>query len=373
LSEPDLIDSPIAARVVRDDHELVDVYGMAIPAVIDDPLAEYEAVRQGAGLLDFSPLLKVDVEGPGAREKISRLHSRDITKLAPGRIAYGAIHDDEGLMVDDSTVMVRAEDRIRVVGGPGMPGAVIPFAEEHGLTAVERRDELAHLNVQGPRSREIVSELTSEDFTNGGFPYYTFKESVTIAGIEDIFVTRMGFTAELGYELFAPADRAVELYDSLMEAGRPAGLRPVGVAAIMMVRVEAGMVMGEGLEYDGTVSPWECGLGWALDLEKGDFRGRDAVLRLKHQRTARLVSLILEQGGDAATEAALSVDGEEVGHVTMAISSPHLDGRTLGLAKVHRDFASPGTEVSARVDGEDVPGALVATPVYDPERKRVKS
>jgi glycine cleavage system aminomethyltransferase T len=173
LSEPDLIDSPIAARVVRDDHELVDVYGMAIPAVIDDPLAEYEAVRQGAGLLDFSPLLKVDVEGPGAREKISRLHSRDITKLAPGRIAYGAILDDEGLMVDDSTVMVRAEDRIRVVGGPGMPGAVIPFAEEHGLTAVERRDELAHLNVQGPRSREIVSELTSEDFTNGGFPYYT--------------------------------------------------------------------------------------------------------------------------------------------------------------------------------------------------------
>jgi aminomethyltransferase len=108
-------------------------------------------------------------------------------------------------------------------------------------------------------------------------------------------------------------------------------------------------------------------------LDKGDFRGRDAVVRLQDERTARLVSLILEKGEDAATEATLSADGEEIGRITMAVSSPHLRGKTLGLAKVHRDFASPGTEVTADVDGEDVPGELIATPVYDPERKRVKS
>jgi aminomethyltransferase len=373
VPEPELLDSPIAARVVRDDHELVDIYGMGIPAVVDDPLAEYAAVREGAGLLDFSPLLKVDVEGPDAQRKLNRLHTRDITKLTPGRIAYGAILDDDGLMVDDSTVMARSEDRVRVVGGPAMPSAVIPFAEENGLSAVERRDDLAHLNVQGPRSREILSPLTEEDFTNEGFPYYTFKEPVAMAGVEDVFVTRMGFTAELGYELFVPAGRAVELYDALMDAGRVAGLRPVGVAAIMMVRIEAGMVMGDGLEYDETVSPWECGLGWAVDLEKGDFRGRDAVLGLKDARHDRLVSVVLEGGEDAATGAPLSVAGDEVGKITMAVASPYLGGRTLGLAKVHRDFASPGTAVSARVDGADLSGELVATPVYDPERKRVRS
>jgi aminomethyltransferase len=141
----------------------------------------------------------------------------------------------------------------------------------------------------------------------------------------------------------------------------------------MMIRVEAGMVMGEGLEYDGTVSPWECGLGWAVDLDKGDFRGRDAVLRLRDERTARLVSVILDSGEDAATGARLSAGGEDAGHITMAVSSPHLDGRTLGLAKVHRDFASPGTKVSAQVERDEVAGELVPTPVYDPERKRVRS
>jgi len=254
-----------------------------------------------------------------------------------------------------------------------MPSAVIPFAEENGLVAVERRDHLAHLNVQGPRSREILSGLTSEDVTNEGFPYYTFREPMTVAGIEDVFVTRMGFTAELGYELFVPVERAVDMYDALMEAGEPWGLRPVGVAAIMMIRIEAGMVMGDGLEYDRTVSPWECGLGWAVDLDKGDFRGKDAVIRLKDERPARLVSVVLEGGGDAATGAPLSADGDEVGRITMAVSSPYLEGRTLGLAKVHRNAASPGTRVSARIDGEDVPGELASTPVYDPERKRVKS
>jgi aminomethyltransferase len=372
VPEPDLIRSPIAERVVRDDHELVDIYGMGIAAAFEDPIAEYRAVREGVGLLDFSPLLKVDVEGPDAQAKISRLHTREVTKLSPGRIAYGAILNDDGLMIDDSTVMVRAGDRVRVVGGPDMPAAVIGFAEANGLTAVERRNELAHLNVQGPRSREVVSKLTDEDFTNKGFPYYHFKEPVRVAGIDDVFVTRMGFTAELGYEFFVPVEHALDLYDALIEAGEPAGMRPVGVAAIMMVRIEAGMVMGDGLEYDDTVSPWECGLGWAVDLGKGDFQGREATLKLRDERTARLASVVLNRGEDAATGAELSVDGERVGHVTMSVPSPYLGGKTLGLAKVHRDHASPGTKVSASVEGEDVAGELVATPVYDPERKRVK-
>ncbi len=373
-AEPqELLASPIAARVVRPEHELVDIYGMGIPAVVDDPIAEYTAVRERAGLLDFSPLMKVDIEGAGAQAALGQLHTRDLTKLQPGRIAYGAILDEGGQMVDDSTVMVRAEDRVRVVGSPLMPPAVIPFAEAHGLRATERRDELAHLNIQGPRSREILSALTSEDISNEAFPYYTFKNAMVVAGVDDVFVTRMGFTAELGYELFIPVERALDVYDALMEAGSAVGLRPVGVAAIMMIRIEAGMIMGDGLEYDTTVSPWECGLGWAVDLDKGDFRGRDAALRLRDERTARLTSVVLERGEDAATGASLTVDGVAVGHVSMAVASPHLDGKTLGLARVHRDVASPGTKVVASFDGDEVAGELVETPVYDPERKRVRS
>jgi aminomethyltransferase len=369
----ELLRSPIADRTIRDGADVEDIYGMAQPVAIENTLEEYNAIRGAVGLLDFSPLLKVDVDGPNAKQILNRLHSRDLNKVATGRIAYGTILNEHGGIVDDSTVMVRGEDRLRVVGSPLMPGEVIPFAEEHGLRAVERRSELAHLNIQGPRSRELLAELADIDVSNAAFPYYTFKESVTVAGVDDVFITRMGYTAELGYELFVPTERALDVYDKLAAAGARYGFRPVGVAAIMMVRLEAGMVMG-GFEYDASISPWEAALGWTVNLDKGDFRGRDAVIALRDERPGRIISVVLNGGEDAATGAELSLlDGTPVGHVTMSMPSPYLGGKTLGLARVHKDYAAPGTAVVAALDEQQITGELVSTPVYDPERKRVKS
>jgi aminomethyltransferase len=370
--ETALLKSPIGARTTREGGEIEDIYGMAQPVFIDDPMLEYNAVREGVGLLDFSPLMKVDIEGRDAKKKLNRLHTRDLEKVPTGRIAYGAILNDRGGIVDDSTVMVRGDDRLRMAGSPLMPDQVIPFANENDLEAVERRAELAHLNIQGPRSRDLLAKVTSVDVSNEAFPYYTFKDSMLVAGVEDAFVTRMGYTAELGYELFVPADRALDVYDALMEAGAEYGMRPVGVAAIMMIRLEAGMVMGE-FEYDEDTSPWEASLGWAVDLDKGDFRGRDAVIKLRDERPGRIISVVLERGDDAATGAELKSDGETIGKVTMSMPSPYLHGKTLGLARVDKAKAQPGVQVIAVVGEDEIPGELVATPVYDPERKRVKS
>jgi aminomethyltransferase len=366
-----LVPSPIAARTARDGQEIEDIYGMAQPVFIEDPMLEYRAVREGVGLLDFSPLLKVDIEGPDAKRKMSWLHTRDLSRVPTGRIAYGTILNDRGGIVDDSTVMVRGDDRLRMAGSPLMPGEVIPYATAQGLSAIERRAELAHLNVQGPRSRDLLARLTGTDVGNDAFPYYTFKDSITVAGVEDVFVTRMGYTAELGYELFVPVDRALDVYDALMDVGAEFGMRPVGVAAIMMIRLEGGMVMGE-FEYDEDTSPWEAALGWAVDLEQGDFRGRDAVTRLREERKGRIVSVILEGGEDTATGAELKSEGEAVGKVTMSMPSPYL-GKTLGLARVDPERAPIGTAVVAQVGDDEIPGELVSTPVYDPERKRVRS
>jgi aminomethyltransferase len=370
---PELLLSPFAARTTRPDQDVEDIYGMAQPVAIDDPLLEYTAVREGVGLLDFSPLLKVDIEGADARPKMNGLHSRDLTRLPAGRIAYGTILNEEGGVVDDPTVMVRSDDRLRIVGGPQMPAEVIPYAQAHGLVATERRGELAHLNLQGPRSRDVLAQLVSVDVSNAAFPYYSFKEFMRVGDVDDVFVTRMGFTAELGYELFVPIGRALELYDAVLDAGARYGIRPVGVAAIMMIRIEAGMMMGE-FEYDATVSPWEAGLGWTVDLDKDAPRGRDAALRLRDERPGRIVSVVLEGGEDAATGAELRRrDGGRAGHVTMSMPSPYLGGKTLALARVHRDCMEPGSVVTAIVGEEEIAGEIVTTPVYDPERTRVHS
>ena len=142
---------------------------------------------------------------------------------------------------------------------------------------------------------------------------------------------------------------ALDVWDALFAAGEPLGLIPVGAIAVMMLRIEAGLIMGDGLEYDSTVSPFECGLGWTIDFEKGDFQGRQALVHLKDNAQMRLVTVRLAGGGDTASGAPLELAGERVGHVTMSMPSPYI-GDTLGLARVAREHAAVGTRLVARID-----------------------
>src|SRR5439155_988631 len=223
---------------------------------------------------------------------------------------------------------------------------------------------------QGPKSREMLQALTSDDLSNEAFPYYTVRDDVSIAGIP-LFMTRLGYTAELGYELWVDAGRALELWDTLVETCLPQGARVVGMVALDLFRIEGGFIIG-GVEYDPTVSPYECGLGWSVALDKGEFQGREALARDKKETQLRLTSVVLERGGDEASGGAIGVDGEEVGLVTQAVESPYLDGKTLGLAKIRKDLKNPGQKIQVQVGDDEVAGAVVDHPVYDKERKRAK-
>ena len=365
--------TPLAERNIPDGVELIDVYGFAAPLLVTDPVEEHRAVREGVGVLDFSMLLKVDVRGPGAKAAVDAAVVRDLSRVEPGRIAYGPVVDERGMMLDDSTCFVFGDDHVRVIGGPGMPAAVEEALAGKGLEVVHLRDATCHITLQGPRSRELLARLVDADVSNDAFPYYTFRDGIEVAGIPAL-VSRMGFTAELGYEVYAPAERALELWDAVFAAGEDLGIRAIGAAAIMMLRIEAGMVMGEGLEYDDTVSPWECNLGWAVSEGKpAAYRGRDAVEAARATAPRRTVTIRLDGGEDRATGAPLLVGGDEVGHVTMSVPSPHLGFATIGLARVAREHAEPGTQVVARLEEGDIAGEVVATPVYDPERGRVRS
>jgi aminomethyltransferase len=212
--------------------------------------------------------------------------------------------------------------------------------------------------------------MTTSDLSSEAFPYYTFREDVEVAGIP-VFMTRLGYTAELGYELWVERDRALDLWDALLRQGAGHGMEVIGMDALDLFRIEGGFIIG-GVEYDPTVSPYECGLGWAVDLEKPGFQGRDALRGAEQASTLRLTSVALEAGGAEASGAELTADGSVVGFITQAVVSPYLEGKTLGLAKVDRNWTEPGTAVDTLVAGQAVPGTIVRHPAYDPERRRVK-
>jgi glycine cleavage system T protein len=349
----------------------MDLFGYAAPSAVTETVEEYRAVREIAGLMDFSMLRKVDLTGPGALQLVNSLVTRDLSTVQPGRIAYGALTDGSGKMIDDCTASVFGPDRIRFCGANDRDFEI--FSEAAAGTRVEVRhftDEMPHLCLQGPASRSILQPLVDVDLSNAAFPYYSFTDGVHVAGIE-VFMTRLGYTAELGYELWVGDGQALELFDALMAAGEPSGMRVIGMDALDLFRIEGGFIIG-GIEYDPTVSPYECGLGWSVDLDKGDFQGREALRADKEQTVMRLGSVVLESGGAPASGAPLWCDGEPIGYVTQAIESPFLNGATLGLAKLRRPHNVAGTKVVATVDGGAVSGEVVRHPVYEPQRKRAK-
>jgi aminomethyltransferase len=351
--------------------EWMDLFGYFAPLVVTDTDEEYRAVRETAGLMDFTMLRKVDLDGPGALDLVNSIVTRDVSRLTPGHIAYGALTDEDGMMVDDCTTMMRAPDHVRFCGANDRDYEIFSAAAEGSDIVVrEFTDDMPHLCLQGPRSREILQGLTDSDLSAEAFPYYTFREDVSIAGIP-VFMTRLGYTAELGYELWVDRDRALELWDVLVEAGVPQGMRIIGMVALDLFRIEGGFIIG-GIEYDPTVSPYECGLGWSVELDKGEFQGRESLSSAKDETKLRLTSVVLESGGDGASGAPLWVDGDEVGLVTQAVVSPFLGGKTLGLAKIRKDLNREGQSLTAQIGDEQVAGEVVQHPVYDKERKRAK-
>jgi aminomethyltransferase len=350
--------------------EWMDLFGYWAPTEVTDTQEEYRAVREAAGLMDFTMLRKVDIEGEGAQDFVNTIVTRDVSKLTKGHIAYGALTNENGKMIDDCTSMMRSPDRIRFCGANDRDYEIFNDKAPDGITVREFTDAMPHLCLQGPKSREILQSVANQDLSNAAFPYYTFREDVEIAGIP-IFMTRLGYTAELGYELWVDRDHSLELWDALLEAGEPHGMKLIGMVALDLFRIEGGFIIG-GVEYDPAVSPYECGLGWSVDLDKGDFQGREALSRDKDATRLRLTSVVLEGGGDEASGGAIGVDGEEVGLVTQAVESPYLGGKTLGLAKIRKDLNKPGQPIQVQVGDDEVAGEVVEHPVYDKPRKRAK-
>jgi sarcosine oxidase subunit alpha len=335
------------------------------------------AVRQAVGLIDVGTLGKIEIHGPQAAEFLERVYTGRFASMTPGTTRYGIMTDESGVLIDDG-VIARLGDR-RFYFTTTTSGAATVYRELTRLNTVWRLEcgivnltgHMAAVNLAGPRAREALAALTASDVREAVFPYLAARE-IEIAGIA-ARVLRVGFVGELGYEIHVPADQAVALWDALMQAGAPLGIRAFGVEAQRLLRLEKGHLI-VGQDTDGLTTPFECGCGWAVKMDKPFFVGqRSLAIMGKQPQRQTLVGFEPGAGAERIAECHLVIEnGEIAGRVTSVAWSPTLQ-RHIGLAMLRPDLAQPGGRFTIRVtDGSTVEARIVPTPFYDAEGRRLR-
>jgi aminomethyltransferase len=358
---------------------------------------EYNAIREAAALIDVSPLFKYRVHGPDAQRLVDRVITRDATKLTSGRVFYTPWCDEHGKVIDDGTVHHLDDGSFRWTAADPQLRWLRLNARGLDVAIDDVTGQVAALALQGPLSRAVLEAATGEDFGDLG---YFRRRTSRLAGVE-IDVSRTGYTGDLGYELWIPVKQAVKAWDALSDAGRAYAVRPAGMLALDVVRLEAGLILLEvdytsarhALNPEQNYSPYEIGLGRLVSFDKGDFVGRLALER--EQRAGgparRLVGLELDWNGiealytaqglppsispvvDRSPVPAFAERGGQVGRVTSLGWSPILK-QAIALASVPPAFERPGSrlEVEWTVEGRRgrVPARFVELPFLDLPRKR---
>jgi aminomethyltransferase len=359
--------------------------GYWLPTAYDNAgaIAEYWACREKAAVMDLSPLRKFEVLGPDAEALLQATMTRDIRRLADGQVVYTALCADTGGMIDDGTVFRIAATNFRWVGGSDFGGVWLrEQAERLGLDRVwvkESTDELHNIAIQGPASRDLLTPLLWTAPTQTPFAELRwFRFSVARLGGPQgmpLVASRTGYSGELGYELFCHPKDAVTLWDAVLEAGRPYGLSPLGLEALDMLRIEAGLIFA-GSEFDDQVDPFEAGIGFVVTPDKNDdYVGRDALTERRAHPQRVLVGLELEGNEPAGHGDCVHVGRPQVGVVTSGTRSPILK-KNVALCRMDVRHAELGTEVEVgKLDGHQkrIPATVVQVPFYDPEKLRPRS
>ena len=313
---------------------------------------EYFAIRNSTGVFDLSPMTKYRITGRDALEYLNRLVTRDMAKIRPGRVAYAVWCDDQGQVIDDGTIFHLREGEYRLCCQERhfawFQAATIGF----DVSVVHETDEIAVLAVQGPTSFSVLNNMQLkgiETLKPFGLTHFDFQGT-------ELMVSRTGFTADLGYELWIDPSKALELWDALFEAGKLHGIRAIGTHALDLARVEAGYLAPyeEFLPADETIrsgrsrSPFELGLDWLVDFKKPNFNGRRALAEEKRNgSTWRLVKLDI--AGNKAAHSSYIFEKEkgnkgEIGFVTSAVWSP-VCKQNIAIGTVRTPHGKPGDTV----------------------------
>lgn len=342
-------------------------------------MAEVEAVRQRVGLIDVSTLGKLEVAGADAAEFLERIYTGRFAKMKPGTTRYGLMCDESGVVIDDGVVGRLAEDRFYVTTTTSASGSVYREMQRWAIlwqvdvTLANLTGVYAAMNLAGPLAPALLAELSDIDVSDSGFPYLALREANVLGAACRLL--RTGFVGEVGYEIHAPAQSAIHLWDAIVQAGAKADLRPFGVEAQRVLRLEKGHVI-VSQDTDGLTNPYEADLGWSVKDDKPFFvGGRSLRILAGKPLKRRLVGFALaaDERGPLPSECHLVIDrGEIAGRVTSIAVSPTL-GHAIGLAYVQPSQSSPGTRFQIRGHGgRMVEATVVELPFYDRAGARQK-
>jgi sarcosine oxidase, subunit alpha len=343
-----------------------------------DPKAEALAVHKAAGLIDVSTLGKLIVRGPDAGELLDRLYPNRFSNLQPGRIRYGVIASDAGRIMDDGTICRLDEESFYVTTTSSGAGAMYDWFSwwladwrlDVHLTDVTQG--LSAVNLAGPRARQIMGKLTELDCSSDGFTYLDGKRA-EVAGVPCL-ILRIGFVGEVGYEIHFPSAHGEHLWDALLEAGAPLGLRPFGLEPQRLLRLQK-MHIIVGQDTDSESHPFSAAMPWIVKLDKEqDYIGRWALERFSQEPLETALVGFKLPDGDVPTEgAAILPDGDgPVGQVTSARYSPQL-GTVIGMAWVPAALAEDGKRVTISDEGRRLQAEVVTKPFYDPDGEVLRS
>lgn len=341
--------SPLHDRHVAAGAKFAEFGGWEMPLQYSGVIDEHQAVREAVGVFDVSHLGKASVTGPGALDFLNGLLANDLTKAGPGKAQYTLLCNDEGGVVDDLIAYVNGPEDVFLIPNAANTAAVVEIlqaAAPEGVTVVNRHHDFAVIAVQGPESDEVLTAL--------GYP--VDHEYMSFTWVETpvrVSVCRTGYTGERGYELVCSAGDAPAIWDGVLAAGEPYGIRPAGLGARDTLRTEMGYSL-HGHEITPDIDPVSAGLSWAIGWAKPGFLGREALTAIRAETPARRSRGIkaLGRGIPRPGMTVVDADGKEIGVVTSGTFSPSLrQGIGLALVDTSHGFGERvGVQVRNRVE-----------------------
>jgi aminomethyltransferase len=332
-----------------------------------DAVGEHQAVRQLVGVWDESPLRKWDFRGPDALRAADRIFTNDMLGLRVGQVRYAPFCDGDGKMVGDGTVLKFTDDHAWVI--TALDADLDHFREvTRGLNVAMEpiTEQLPHVQLQGPGSPDLLGRLTNADVRSLRY-FHFWPDQVAVGGVPS-WVSRTGYSGELGYEIFSRPEHAEALWASLTGAGA----RPYGLSAVETLRIESALIFIGYDYFQHQTNPFDMSLDKVIRLDTGEFHGKAALAETARRPPRRLVTLAVD--GDEVPEygAALTVGGEPAGTLTSPCLSPTL-GRVIGLAVLENRYAPQGTRVEVALASGSVPATVETLPIYDPQKTRPRA